>query len=121
MNRIALLLVLLTSSVALAQVKVSTAITSGNSVLAVVAPATAVPGQRLVTLTWTEATPGVTFKVYRGITAGGEDYTSPLGTTGIGVLTYVDVTVASGTTYYYTVTAFSTIESVPSNEAIAVV
>src|ERR1035441_152928 len=108
MKRLAFLLVLLASSFALAQVKAHTT-------------ATAVPGQQSATLTWTEATPGVTFKVYRGITAGGENYAMPIGTVGIGVLTYVDTTVAGGITYYYTVTAFSTIESAPSNEAIAVV
>ena len=109
MKRIALFLVLLslTSITALAQVKVSAT--------------SAVPGQISATLTWIEATPGVTFKIYRAATPGGENYASPLGTTGVGVLTYVDTTVAGGTTYYYTVTAFSTVESPPSNEVSAVI
>jgi fibronectin type 3 domain-containing protein len=109
MKRIPLFLIivlLLASIAASAQVKVSTA--------------PAIPGQRSATLTWTESTPGVTFNVYRGSTAGGENAT-PLGTVGVGVLTYVDTTVVSGATYYYTVTALSTIESEPSNEVVAVV
>ena len=109
MKRIALFLVLLllTSITALAQVKVSAAPT--------------VPGQVAATLTWTEATPGVTFKIYRAATPSGENYAVPLGTVGVGVLTYVDTTVVSGGTYYYTVTAFSTVESAPSNEVSAVI
>jgi hypothetical protein len=109
MKRIALFLVLLllTSITALAQVKVSTA--------------PAIPGQLAATLTWTEATPGVTFKIYRAVTPGGENYTNPLGIVGVGVLAYVDTTVVSGSTYYYTVTALSTVESPPSNEVSAVI
>ena len=81
-----------------------------------------VPGQRSVVLTWAETTPNVTkFKIYRGTTAGGENYTAPLATVPGTQFTYTDTTVESGNTYYYTATAVLGVESAPSNEASAAV
>lgn len=80
------------------------------------------PGQRSVVLTWAETTPKVTnFKIYRGTTAGGENYAAPLAIVPGTQFTYTDTTVASGNTYYYTATAVLGVESAPSNEASAVI
>src|ERR1039458_5500056 len=79
--------------------------------------AVAAPGQRSVTLNWTDSGTGITaYKVYRGTAPSGENYNAPIGTTLGTVTQYQDTTVVSGTTYYYTVTALSTVESSPSNE-----
>lgn len=103
-----ILLIILWASYAMAQIK------------ATVTPM--LPGQHAVALTWVETgCSACTFKVYRGATAGGENYATPIGTTAAGVLAYTDSAVVSGTTYYYTVTAYSTSESLPSNEANAVI
>lgn len=82
-----------------------------------------------IDLTWTPpaSTVDLTYNVYRGTTAGGEDAT-PLAS-GLTSATFSDTTALAGTTYYYTVTAddsgpsntvFSLSgESAPSNEASA--
>jgi cellulose 1,4-beta-cellobiosidase len=78
-----------------------------------------------VTLAWTQGTvasgsPAITGNnVYRGTTSGAEtmliSLTSP-------AATYVDGTVAAGTTYFYEVTAVNSVgESAKSNEASATV
>lgn len=76
-----------------------------------------------VTLNWVASTSTnvVGYKVYRGTVAGGP-YT-PLTTTPVVGVTYIDSTVQAGQTYYYAVTAVdsSNNASVYSNEATAVV
>jgi hypothetical protein len=76
-----------------------------------------------VALGWTaSATPSVIYNVYRSTTQGGP---YPPGTQltslSAGTLTYTDSTVASGTPYYYVVTAVDvgSLESVKSNEVSA--
>ena len=89
----------------------------------VVAKATA----HSVTLTWTASTTtGVTgYNIYRGTTAGGENYTTPLNSALVTGTTYVDTTVSPLTTYYYTAEAYCPTctpnSSVPSNEVSAAV
>jgi hypothetical protein len=78
--------------------------------------------QHNVLLTWVaSASQVIGYRVYRSETPGG-DY-APLVGAAINALTYNDTTVALGTTYYYVVTAVdaSGIESVYSNQAVAVI
>lgn len=66
-----------------------------------------------VSLSWQESVTGVTFNIYRGVTAGGE----ALLTTGVNTLAFTDSAVTNGQTYFYYVTAVGTGgESGPSNE-----
>jgi|GEM_PF-3280901 len=62
--------------------------------------ATAGDGQ--VTLSWTAPSGAVSYKVYRGTSAGGESSTALATPT---TTNYVDTAVTNGTTYYYVVTA----------------
>lgn len=78
-----------------------------------------------VILTWTASTSsGVAgYYVYRGTTSGGES-TTPLNSSPITGTTYTDESVQAGETYYYVVTAVSSIgttQSADSNEASATV
>ena len=75
-----------------------------------------------VNLSWTA--PGGTvagYNVYRAMTPGGENYSSPLnGGTPVSGTSYSDTTAAAGTTYYYTVEAVNaTGSSAASSEANA--
>ncbi len=72
-------------------------------------------GKRIV-LTWTGSGSGVTYNVYRSLSPG----TESLYATGVTTTNAIDRGVASGTTYYYQVTAVGPGgESAPSNEARA--
>ena len=79
------------------------------------------PGQNHgINLTWTEGTGNCSFNVYKGTAAGGENYSAPYASVGIGVLAYLDQTGTAGTKYYYTVTSvLNGIESSPSGEVNA--
>lgn len=71
-------------------------------------------------LTWTEATQGTTFNVFRGTTAGGEDYNNPIATA-LTTESFLDTTGVAGTTYFYTVEAvLNGVASAPSNEGSGV-
>lgn len=78
-------------------------------VFAGVASATAVGDA--VYLTWTAATddatlPGdIAYRIYRATTSGAENFGSPLITTALGQLSYLDQGLIPGTTYYYVVRA----------------
>lgn len=78
--------------------------------------------QHMVSLTWMPSTsPGVLgYNVYRGTSSGGP-YTNIAGL--VAGTEYVDNTVSSGQTYYYVTTAVASdnVESVYSNEAVAVI
>ena len=83
---------------------------------------TAPPVQHTVHLTWDPSTSVVAgYRVYRSTVSG--NFGNPLYMPPVDVLTYDDATVASGTTYYYTVTAVDSagVESVHSNPATAAV
>ncbi|MEW5937690.1 MAG: hypothetical protein AB1665_07725, partial [Candidatus Thermoplasmatota archaeon] len=57
-------------------------------------------------LSWnpaTDATPPITYYIYRGTTPGGENFATPVGSTTL--LTYRDSGLTEGTTYYYVVRA----------------
>jgi len=74
-----------------------------------------------VILDWNDASNATSYSVYRSATAGG-----PYGTviaTGLGISTFTDATVTTGSTYYYAVTASdASSQSANSNESsIAVV
>jgi fibronectin type 3 domain-containing protein len=75
-----------------------------------------------VILTWTPPTaPAVGYNVYRSITSGaGYVRINP---SLVSTSTYTDTTVQSATTYFYVVTAVSpgNVESVFSNEVVAVI
>jgi len=73
-----------------------------------------------VNLSWgASTTSGVTYNLYRSQTSG---TSYALVASALTALTYTDTTVASGTTYYYVVTAFDDgTESTYSNQATAVV
>ncbi len=75
-----------------------------------------------VSLSWTASTSAVSgYNVYRS-TASGAGYTKVNGGL-VSVVNYTDSTVANGTTYYYVTTAVdaSGLESINSNEAVAVI
>lgn len=74
---------------------------------------TPAPGQ--TTLTWTD-TPGATsYKVYRGTVSGTYSEIA----NGITTPTYIDTTVANGTTYFYAVRGFNGFDSAYSTEVSA--
>jgi fibronectin type 3 domain-containing protein len=80
------------------------------------------PGAPHVCLTWTASTTaGVTYNVYRAITAGGENFSVPLNTSPITAVFFYDTTVAIGTTYFYKVVAVGTggVLSLPTPEVQA--
>jgi hypothetical protein len=85
----------------------------------------ATAGVHTVTLTWlASAAKGVTgYNVYRGTTAGGENYSTPVNSTLVNGLTFTDSTVSAMTQYFYTAKAFCPTctpnASVPSNEVTA--
>jgi fibronectin type 3 domain-containing protein len=77
-----------------------------------------------VALTWSwsqgSGDPALGFHVQRSLTTGGP-YTV-ITTTSVTVLTYTDLTVVAGTTYYYVVTAYNAAgDSLPSNQVTAVI
>jgi autotransporter-associated beta strand protein len=81
--------------------------------------ATASGGQ--ITLTWTGSPGAVSYNVYRGTSPQGESAT-PLNANPITTTTFVDASVAAGTTYYYIVKAVNPVGLSPaSNEANATV
>lgn len=83
-----------------------------------------------VNLTWSASTTvctspctAITYSVFRGTTAGGENYSAPIAS-GLSVLSFSDTNVSLGATYYYTVEAVEAwtgapLASAPSNEASA--
>ena len=78
-----------------------------------------VPSAPSVLLTWTASvTPGtLTYSCYRGTSAGGENYLSPVNTSPLVVDTFTDTTVTGGNTYFYTCESdLSGLFSGPSNE-----
>jgi hypothetical protein len=82
-------------------------------------------GTHDVILSWTaSATAGVIgYNIYRGTTPGGEGPT-PLNSTPISDITYIDENVAAGATFYYVITAVAAdgvTESADSNEVSATV
>ncbi|MGB9436074.1 MAG: choice-of-anchor D domain-containing protein [Candidatus Acidiferrum sp.] len=100
---------------------------SGNGVSTTTPPPAAPPTpppaiQHTVALTWNASSSQVIgYRVYRSETSG-NSYNS-LNGTAVNALAYSDSTVASGTTYYYVVTAVDSagVESVYSNQVVAVV
>ena len=82
----------------------------------------AVPGNGVVTLSWTNAplTP-TTWSVKRSTNNGGPYFTIATNiTTGVQATTYSDTSVSNFTTYYYIVTAMNALgESVPSAQVLA--
>jgi len=71
-----------------------------------------------IVLSWSGSGSGVSYRVYRGTSPGGESATPYA--TGVGGTSFNDTGVVSRTTYYYKVTAVgSGGESAPSNEAHA--
>jgi len=86
--------------------------------------ASAGPGHGAVNLFWLPSTNGAaSYRVYRGTTDSGENYTSPMGTNihlkiANNGCVFTDTTAAPGATYYYTVKAVNTTgTSAASNEA----
>jgi hypothetical protein len=81
-------------------------------------------GSHDVVLSWAASatSENVGYNVYRGTTSGGESST-PLNASPINGITYVDESVASGTTYYYVVTAVNSngVQSAASGQTEATV
>jgi hypothetical protein len=77
-------------------------------------------GPHTVTLNWhASSTPGVTYTVFRSTTVG-TDYESLAA--GISALTWTDISVEPGTTYYYVVSdSIGPITSGYSNQAVAII
>ena len=74
--------------------------------------------QTQVALIWTAVTGATSYRVYRGTATGGESATAVA--TGLTTASYTDSGLATGTTYYYKVTAVgSSGESAQSTEASA--
>jgi fibronectin type 3 domain-containing protein len=86
--------------------------------LAVPTNLTATGSNSEVTLAWTGTLGATSYAVYRSTTSGGEQ--APALASGIATTTYTDLSAVNGTTYYYTVTATSSLgTSIMSNEASA--
>ena len=78
----------------------------------------AAPGQRSVTLAWTEANcPTCTFNVYRGSVTGVCSGTPTPYAKGITTTGFTDMAVTAGQTYFYAVSAVLGVESACSSEA----
>jgi fibronectin type 3 domain-containing protein len=78
----------------------------------------AAPGQRSVTLAWTEANcPTCTFNVYRGSVTGVCSGTPTPYAKGITTTGFTDTAVTAGQTYFYAVSAVLGVESACSSEA----
>jgi parallel beta-helix repeat protein len=80
----------------------------------------AAPGNQQVVLTWSApydgGSPITNYRVYRGLTSGGEVFLTEIGN----LLTYTDTGLVNGQTYYYRVSAVNAIGEGPkSNEANA--
>jgi Abnormal spindle-like microcephaly-assoc'd, ASPM-SPD-2-Hydin len=85
-------------------------------------PSNPAPAQHSVALTWNASTSTVVgYRVYRSESSGSSF--AALNGTALNALTYTDSTVASGTTYYYMVTAVDSAgtESIYSNQVTAVI
>jgi phosphatidylinositol-3-phosphatase len=79
--------------------------------------ATAGPGARKISLSWTPSSGATSYNIKRGATSGGP-YT--MIATGVTTTSYTDVGLAGGTSYYYVVSAVNWAgESANSNEASA--
>lgn len=82
----------------------------------------AIPGDSLITLTWSAPnsegdSPITNYIIYRGTSSGGETYL----TTVDNVLTYTDISVTNDQTYYYKVSAMNSVgEGSQSNEVSAI-
>jgi hypothetical protein len=95
---------------------------SGDGVTTAPPPTPPPTTQHTVHLTWGPSSSHVAgYRVYRSLVSG-NSY-NPLNGSVIDALTYDDSTVASGTTYYYVVTALDAegVESLDSNQAAAAV
>ncbi len=80
----------------------------------------AVGGGGSVGLSWTAASGGGTYNLYRGTSAGGENAT-PIAA-GLAGTSYTDGNLLAGTTYFYNVTSVAAgVEAAPANEARATV
>jgi len=78
----------------------------------------AIGGSGAVALSWTAASGGGTYNIYRGTSAGGED-PAPINTGVLGT-SYTDTSVTGGATYFYKVTSVTAGgEAAPANEASA--
>ena len=78
----------------------------------------AAAGPGTIALTWSAASGGGTYSIYRGTSAGGEA-SSPI-KTGLSGTAYTDSSAAAGTTYFYQVAAVAAgVVSAPANEVSA--
>jgi len=74
-------------------------------------------GVAQASLTWTMSATATAYNIYRGTAPG----TEVLAKSGVQTTSYLDTTVASGTTYYYKITAVNSVgESPRSNETSVV-
>lgn len=79
---------------------------------------TAVPGDTVITLSWTAATNATSYNIYRGTAAGGQSAT-PVAT-GVTDTTFQNTALTNGVRYYYKVAAVNSGAAGPmSNEASA--
>ncbi len=70
-----------------------------------------------VTLSWSPASGATEYRIYRGTTAGGQDFENPLATVASTVTSYNDTSAVEGTTYYYVVRSNNSVgASASSNE-----
>ncbi len=96
----------------------------GNTVYVPSSPQmlTAIPGNKITTLSWQAPTNGggsviTNYKIYRGLTSGGQFLHK---TVSGNLLNFVDSSLTNGTKYYYYVTALNSAgESNASNEAFS--
>lgn len=77
-----------------------------------------------VSLSWADPDPGVTFNVYRRVTAPPGTPDAPfikVNAAPVTALSFVDTNVAAGTYTYYVTAVLASVESAKSNEATAIV
>jgi hypothetical protein len=76
----------------------------------------AIPGDRHVTLNWNAATGATSYRIYRALTSGGQGTTALSTVSGT---TYLDKDLTNGTSYYYRVSAVSSVGEGPRSAEVS--
>ena len=90
-----------------------------GGVLGACSPAT---GYHTVALSWVASTTsGAKYNIYRAVTSGGYNYTTPLNSAPVSGTSFMDCTIALGQTYYYVIRAVDSNGNQSANSSETVV